>query len=135
MKRKEERSSSNRPELAACVLALRGTPVTKPMLCLSDNQALLKAVKRCVGEGPAAKLVAANLLEAIEVLSKRTIAGAATFLVKVKAHRGELANEVADIAILSIDFPRNGTTGQIEQSSSGKSLARKEILWAMKIRS
>jgi len=28
--REEDRSSSNRPELAAFVLALRGTPVTKP---------------------------------------------------------------------------------------------------------
>ena len=97
--REEEGSSSNRPELAACVLALRGTPVTKLMLCLSDNQAPLKAVKRCVGEGPEAKLVGApdDLLEAIEVLSKRTTAGAATSLVKVKAHRGEPANEEADI--------------------------------------
>jgi len=43
--RNEERSSSNRPELVAFVLALRGTPVTKPMLYMCDNQALLKAVK------------------------------------------------------------------------------------------
>jgi len=43
--REEEGSSSNRPELAAFVLALRGTPVTKPILCLCDNQALLKAAK------------------------------------------------------------------------------------------
>ena len=43
--RKEEGSSSSRPELAAFVLALRSTPVTKPMLYLCDNQALLKAVK------------------------------------------------------------------------------------------
>ena len=39
----EEGSSSNRPELAAFVLALRGTPVTKTMLYMCDN--LLKAVK------------------------------------------------------------------------------------------
>ena len=37
------------------------------------------------------------LLEAIEELRKRTTAGAATFLIKVKAHRGEPANEDADI--------------------------------------
>jgi len=37
------------------------------------------------------------LLEAIEDLRKRTTAGAATFLVKVKAHRAEPANEEADI--------------------------------------
>jgi len=45
--RKEEGSGSNRPELTASVLALRGTwaPVTKSMLYLCDNQALLKAVK------------------------------------------------------------------------------------------
>jgi len=42
----EEGSSSNSPELAAFVLALRGTPVTKPMLYLCDNQALLKNFKK-----------------------------------------------------------------------------------------
>jgi len=49
--RKEEGSSSNRLELAAFVLALHSIPVTKAMLYLCDNQALLKAVKRWVGEG------------------------------------------------------------------------------------
>jgi len=88
--REEEGSSSNRLEQAAFVLALRGTPVTNPMLYLCDNQALLKAVKRWVGEGGKAKLVGAPdtdiLLEAIKELRKRTTAGAATFLVKVQAH-------------------------------------------------
>jgi len=99
--REEEGSSSNRPELAAFVLALRGTPVTKPMPHLCDNQALLKAVKRWLGEGGKATLVGAPdaeiLPEAIEELRKRTAAGAATFLVKVKAHRIEPANQEADI--------------------------------------
>ena len=69
--REEEGSSSNRPELAAFVLALRGTPMTSPMLYLCDNQALLKTVKRWVGEGGNATLVGAPepdadiLLEAI----------------------------------------------------------------------
>jgi len=70
--REEEGFSSNRPELAAFVLALRGTPVTSPMLYLCDNQALLKAVKRWVGEGEKAMLVGAPdadiLLEAIKEL-------------------------------------------------------------------
>ena len=48
--REEAGSSSNRPELAAFVLTLRGTPVTTPMLYFYDNQVLLKAVKRWVGE-------------------------------------------------------------------------------------
>ena len=81
--REEEGSSSNRPERAAFVLALRSTPMTKPMLYLCDNQALLKAVKRWVGEGGKATLVGAPdadiLLEPIEDLRKRTTAGVATF--------------------------------------------------------
>jgi len=88
--REEEGSSSNRPELAAFVLALRGFLVTSPMLYLCDNQALLKAVKRWVREGGKATLVgvpdADILLQAIEELRKRATVGAATFLVKVKAH-------------------------------------------------
>ena len=53
-------------------LKLRGIPVAKPMLYESDNQALLKAVKRWVGEGEKAMLVGAPdadiLLEAIKEL-------------------------------------------------------------------
>jgi len=60
--REEEGSSSNSPELAAFVLALRSTPVTKHMLYLCDNQALLKAVKIWVGEGGKAKLVGVRAL-------------------------------------------------------------------------
>ena len=37
------------------------------------------------------------LAAAIERLRKRISAGTVTFLVKVKAHQGELANEGADI--------------------------------------
>jgi len=81
--REEEGSSSNSPEIAAFVLALRGTPITKPMLYLYDNQALLKAVKRWVSIGGKATLVGAPdadiLLEAIEELQKRTTAGATSF--------------------------------------------------------
>jgi len=70
--REEEGSSSNGPELAAFVLALRGTPVTTSILYWCNNQALLKAVKRWVGEGGKARLVgvpdADILLEAIEEL-------------------------------------------------------------------
>jgi len=111
--RGEEGSSSNRPELVDFVLALHSTPVTNPMLLLCDNQALLKSVKRWVGEGGKVTLVGAPdaviLLEAIEELRKTTAAGAAMVLVKVKAHRGEPADEEADIqadkAISGKDVP------------------------------
>ena len=103
MGRGEERSSSNRPELAAFVLALRDrdTPMTTPMLYLYDNWALLDTVSRWVVEGGNATLVRssdANILrEAINLLRKRIQANTATFLVMVKAHRGEPTNERADI--------------------------------------
>jgi len=70
--REEEGSSSNHLELAAFVLALRGTPVTNPMLYLCDNQALVKAVKRWVGKGGKETLVRAPdtdiLIEAFKEL-------------------------------------------------------------------
>jgi len=88
----------------------------KPIFYLCNNQALLKAVKRWVGEGGKAALVllvgaldAEILREAIEELRKRTTAGAATFLFKVTAQGGETVNEEADIrankAISSKDVP------------------------------
>jgi len=68
---------------------------------LCDNQSLLEAVNRWIGEGRKATLVGASdtdiLAVAIEILQKRIAAGTATFLVKVKARRGEPANEGPDI--------------------------------------
>jgi len=49
--RQEEGSSSNQPELAAFFLALRDTLIEKPLLFVCDNQSLLKAVTRWIGEG------------------------------------------------------------------------------------
>jgi len=146
----EEGSSSNHPELAAFVLALRGNPVTIPMLYLFDNKALLKAVKRWAGEGRKATLMGAPdadiLLEAIEELRKST----ATFLVKVKALRGQPANEEADIqadkaisgkddptewhdrtnrAVLTWQEPRwkRGTVSYEDRKSTWNSRVRKAI--------
>ena len=53
--REEEGTSSNRPELAALVLALRATKTTDDMLYLCDNQALLKAVQKWTGDSDWAK--------------------------------------------------------------------------------
>jgi len=98
--REIEGSSSNQPELPAFLMALRGTLIEEPLLYLCDNQSLLKAVNRWIGEGGKATLVGApdaDILAAIEILRKRIAAGTAIFLVKVRAHRGEPANEGADI--------------------------------------
>ena len=53
----EEGFSSNRLESAVFVLSLRDTPVITPMLYFCDNQVLLNAVSRRVGEGDQATLV------------------------------------------------------------------------------
>jgi len=101
MGREDESSSSNRPELVVFLLVLRETLIEEPLLYLCDNQSLLKAVNRWIGDGGKTTLVGAPdadiLAAAIEILRKRIAAGTATFLVKVKAHRGESANEGADI--------------------------------------
>jgi len=109
VEREEEGFSSHRPELAAFLLALRDTLIEEPLLYLCDN----KAVNRWIGEGRKATLVGAPdtdiLAAAIEILRKRIAAGTATFLVKVKAHRGEPANEAADIlADKAISDPKKG---------------------------
>ena len=58
-----------------------------------------------MAKAPDADILAA----AIEILWKRIAAGTATFLVKVKAHRGEPANEGADIlADKAISDPKVG---------------------------
>jgi len=96
--REDDSSSSNRPELAAFLLALRDTLTEEPLLYLCDNQPLLKTVNRWIGEGGKATSVVADILAAaIEILRKRIAAGTATFLLKVKAYRREPANEGADI--------------------------------------
>ena len=58
MEREEDGSSSNRPELAAFVLALHDT-IEEPLRYLCDYQSLLKAVNRWIGEGGKATLVRA----------------------------------------------------------------------------
>jgi len=108
----EKGSSSNRPELAAFLLALHDTPIEELLLHLCDNQSLLKAVTRWIGEGGKATLMGApdaHILPAsIEILQKRIAAGTATCLVKVKAHRGEPANEGAFLADKAISDPKVG---------------------------
>jgi len=110
--REEEGFSSNRPELAAFLMALRDTLIEETLLYFCDNQSLLKAVNRWIGEGGKATFMGAPdadiLATAIEILRKRIAAGTATFLVKVKAHRGPV-NKGADIlADKAISDPKVG---------------------------
>jgi len=99
--REDEGSSSKLLELAAFLLALCDTLVEEPMLYVCDSQSFLKSVNKQICEGGKATFVGAPgadiLAAAIEILRKRIAETRATFLVKVKAHRGEPANERADI--------------------------------------
>ena len=72
MGREEEGFSSNRTELAAFLLALCNMLIEEPLLYLCDNQSLLKAVDRWIGEGGKATLMGAPdadiLAAAIKIL-------------------------------------------------------------------
>jgi ribonuclease HI len=92
--------SSNRPELGGVVLALQSAALSEDALLLCDNEAVLRVIRKWVGQGGKATLATAPdadiLGEIIHLLAQRVRAGRATFLVKVKSHRGEPINERAD---------------------------------------
>jgi ribonuclease HI len=98
--REEEGTSSNRPELGGIVLALQSAALCEDVLLLCDNAAVLCAIKKWVGQGGKATLATAPdadiLQEIVCLLTQRVRAGRATFLIKVKSHRGETINERAD---------------------------------------
>ena len=95
--REEEGTSSNRPELGRIVLALQSEALSDDVLLLCDNAAVLCAIKKWVGQGGKATLATAPdadiLQEIVCLLKQRVRAGRATFLIKVKSHRGEPINE------------------------------------------
>ena len=99
--REEESTSSNRPELGGIVLALQSAALSEDALLLCDNEAVLCVIKEWVGQGGKATLATAPdadiLREIVCLLTQRVRAGRATFLIKVKSHRGEPINERADI--------------------------------------
>jgi len=98
--REEEGMSSNRPELGGIVLALHSTALSEDALLLCENEAVLKVIKKWVGQGGKATLATATdadiLQEIVCQLTQRVRAGRYTFLIKVKSHRGEPINEQAD---------------------------------------
>ena len=98
--REDEGVSSNRPELGAVVLALQSVGLNEDALLLCDNEAVLCVIRKWVGQGGKATLATAPdadiLREIICLLTQRVRAGRATFLIKVKSHRGEPINERAD---------------------------------------
>jgi ribonuclease HI len=98
--REEEGTSSNRPELGGIVLVLQSAALSEDALLLCHNEAVLCVIKKWVGQGGKATLATAPdadiLREIVCLLTQRVRAGRATFLIKVKSHRGEPINKRAD---------------------------------------
>jgi ribonuclease HI len=88
------------PALGGIVLALQSAALSEDILLLCDNEVVLCAIKKWVGQGR--KLTFATspdadiLREIVCLLTQRVRAGRATFLIKVKSHRGEPINERSD---------------------------------------
>jgi Cft2 family RNA processing exonuclease len=80
--------------------ALQSAALSEDALLLCDNEAVLCVIKKWVGQGGKATLATAPdadiLQEIVCLLTQRMRAGRATFLIKVKSHRGEPINERAD---------------------------------------
>jgi hypothetical protein len=77
------------------VLALQSAALSEDVLLLCDNEAVLRVIKKWVGQGGKATLATAPdadiLREIVCLLTQRMQAGRATFLIKVKS--GEPINE------------------------------------------
>jgi hypothetical protein len=82
------------------VLALQSAALTEDVLLLCDNAAVLCDINKWVGQGGKATIATAPDAdipqEIVCLLTQRVRAGRATFLIKVKSHRGEPINERAD---------------------------------------
>jgi len=100
----EEGSSSNRVEHAAACIALEDAIAYassgRTLILLTDSKCLLMAIQKWIGEGidPCMKASPDGdiLLEILELLRARMDLGLFTLFVKIKSHRGEFFNEMAD---------------------------------------
>jgi len=132
--REEEGPSSNWPELAAFLLALRDTLIEEPMLYLCDNQSLLTAVNRWIGEGEKATLVGAPdmdiLTPAIEYYERGLQQGQQPSWSKskrIKENQRMREPTFCRIRLFQIQtYAKSGANGRIEQSSRGKNRAARQ---------
>ena len=101
--RAAEGGSSNRPEAGAACLALRkARDDARTLVYISDSGTLLTNVDRWIGEGSLLCMERQAdediLREIVGLLHHRTAHGYSTVFLKVKSHRGEPSNEMADRA-------------------------------------
>jgi hypothetical protein len=99
--REDEGVSSSRPQLVTFVECLKDHGDDVSLLYLTDSKAILQVIHRWIDYGAKLNLSKSpdtDVLKKIIIkLQKRVQAGAATLLVKVKAHRGHPLNEETDI--------------------------------------
>ena len=129
--REEEGSSSNRPELAAFVLALRGTPMTNPTNLFVQQPSAAESCKKMgrrrwksdVSRSARRRHFTGSNRSAPKKNTSRSsdVSGQIESVQTKKPTSKQTRLSQAKV------FPRNGATGQIEQSSHGKSLAGKEV--------
>ena len=98
--REEEGARSGRAEMGAHAAILRRTPDHEDLVTATDSEVLCRVVGRWVGQGGKDSLANTADVDILEyILAKlmtRIEAKSRTFLVKVKAHRGEPRNEGSD---------------------------------------
>ena len=101
MGREEEGMSSNRPEVVALRECLEDHQDHENLLYLTVSEATLQTINKWTGGETKLSLARSpdgDVLKVIIIkLQKRVKTGAATLLIKVKAHRGDPLNEEADI--------------------------------------
>jgi ribonuclease HI len=85
-----------RAEHVTLLLGLTKAHPTQDLLYPTDSKSILKTISKWVGEGTRANLTTDLVREIVQILQERVTAGANTFLVKIKAHRGEPFNEEVD---------------------------------------
>ena len=109
--------------MGAYVVILRRTPDHEDLVTATDSEVLCRVVGRWVGQGGKASLTNtadADILEYILTkLAARIAAKSRTFLVKVKANRGESLNEGADdLAETGRELEKEGENSRCQERTT-----------------
>jgi ribonuclease HI len=109
--------------MGAYATILRRTPDHEDLVTATDSEVLCRVVDRWVGQGGKVSLANtadADILEYILTkLAARIVAKSRTFLVKVKAHRGEPLNEGADdLAEAGREIEKEGTNSRRQERTT-----------------
>jgi len=101
--RGEEGNSSNRAELGAACLALEDAKRKqdrKPVILLSDSACFLSSSQKWIGDGKSPSMwgnpEADIMRDIVQLLRERIEQDPLTIFIKIKAHRGDPLNELAD---------------------------------------